>query len=210
LFVGIDRYAAPGISWLSSASRDAVALHALFGDTFGTTAELLTDDQATAAAVRDKLAQLAATSTPDDLVVVAFSGHGSPSHCLVTYDADPTDINRTCLPLDELADLVSAIPAATLLCVLDCCFSGGMGAKVFTPPVRVRDLTSEEEALQRIAGDGRLAFTASAANEPAWESSILGHGLLTYHLLRALQGARRSSRPASSTCTSCWGTSPSR
>jgi helicase len=64
LFVGIDRYAAPGISWLSSASRDAIALHALFGDTFGTTANLLTDGQATVAALRDKLAQLAANQHP--------------------------------------------------------------------------------------------------------------------------------------------------
>jgi helicase len=35
LFLGIDRYASPDVNWLACAKRDAVALHALFTDTFG-------------------------------------------------------------------------------------------------------------------------------------------------------------------------------
>jgi hypothetical protein len=35
LFIGIDRYASTEINWLSCASRDARALHALFSDTGG-------------------------------------------------------------------------------------------------------------------------------------------------------------------------------
>ena len=35
LFMGIDRYAASEINWLSCASRDATALHGLFTDTLG-------------------------------------------------------------------------------------------------------------------------------------------------------------------------------
>ena len=33
LFIGIDRYASPGIDWLSCARRDAAALDGLFTDT---------------------------------------------------------------------------------------------------------------------------------------------------------------------------------
>jgi len=33
LFIGIDRYASPGIDWLSCARRDAPALHGFFTDT---------------------------------------------------------------------------------------------------------------------------------------------------------------------------------
>jgi replicative superfamily II helicase len=38
-------------------------------------------------------------------------------------------------------------------------------------------------------GTGRLVITASGAGEPALETADFGHGLLTYHLLEALQGA---------------------
>ncbi len=51
LFIGIDRYASPGVNWLSCAGRDARALHALFTDSFGGETTLLLDDQATVAEI---------------------------------------------------------------------------------------------------------------------------------------------------------------
>jgi len=59
----------------------------------------------------------------------AFSGHGSDTHELVTYDFAPWNLRATGLPLSELTT-VSAVPARQLVVVLDCCFSGGVGAKV--------------------------------------------------------------------------------
>jgi hypothetical protein len=47
----VDRYRSPSIKFLSSTVRDATALHALFADGFGHDAVLLTDDQATRAAI---------------------------------------------------------------------------------------------------------------------------------------------------------------
>ena len=38
LFIGIDRYASPGVNWLSCARRDAAALHGLFANSIGITA----------------------------------------------------------------------------------------------------------------------------------------------------------------------------
>src|SRR4051812_37843556 len=96
LFVGIDRYAHPQASWLNCARRDATALHALFTDTLGPGAQLLTDAQATRAAIKAELVSLTLCS-PDDLVVVAFSCHGTTAHHLATYDADPADLNATAL-----------------------------------------------------------------------------------------------------------------
>lgn len=43
LFRGIDRYASPGLDWLSWARRDARALHGLFADSMGGETALLTD-----------------------------------------------------------------------------------------------------------------------------------------------------------------------
>jgi len=72
LFIGIDRYDSPEINWLGCASRDAKALHGLFTDTPGGETTLLTDEQATVAAIRQCFEGLAACD-PEDVVVIAFS-----------------------------------------------------------------------------------------------------------------------------------------
>lgn len=189
-FVGVDRYRDPSITELSSATRDALALHALFSDNLPGSFELLRDEEATAASIRTALTALQ-TSEPDDVVVISYSGHGTSTHELVTHDADLDDLAGSCLPLDELTDQISQIPARQLICVLDCCFSGGAGAKVLNSPRRPRSagLRSIAKQLEDLSGAGRLILTASAADEPAWEDGRLGHGLLTYALLEALQGA---------------------
>ena len=189
LFVGVDRYASPDISWLSSAARDATALYALFGDTFGAEhSRLLTDGAATRASIQEEFERLAACD-PDDVVIVSFSGHGTPTHELVTFDADCNDLRGSCIPLDTLTEWFARIPARRLVCVLDCCFSGGAGAKVLQADTLARSLDSAEAALRRLSGNGRIIITASSATEEAWENPRLGHGLLTYHLLEALRGA---------------------
>jgi helicase len=190
LFVGIDRYADDAVPWLAGAVRDAQALHALLSDTLGTTADLLTDHDATADAIRSRLHGLSESSKPEDVVVIGFAGHGTEDHRLVPYDADPTQLEQSCISLDEFGDLVAAIPGRVLLCVLDCCFSGGLGARVLTAPLRARGVHDGgvEALLDRFSSDGRLVLTASAAKEEAHESSRHGHGLLTYRLVEALQG----------------------
>ena len=187
VFIGIDRYQAPEINELRYAERDARALHALFADTFGDGAELLVGEQATRAAIEAQFAALARAGT-DDFVVVGFSGHGSETHELVTYDADVHDLGHTCIPLDQLTEWFKAIPARQLVCFLDCCFSGAMGAKVLQVESTPRRMLSEAGLLDQLAGDGRLILTASTANQPAWENPKIGHGLLTHFLLEALRG----------------------
>jgi len=188
LFVGIDRYASPEINWLTCARRDAMALHALFTDTLGPGGILLSDEEATRARIEAEFRRLLA-SNEEDVVVLAFSGHGSDTHELATYDADISDLPGTCIPLETLAEWFRCIPARRLLCILDCCFSGGMEAKVLHATAAPRSLRSAESLLSQMSGEGRLILTASKATEPAWEDRRHGHGFLTYYLLEALQGA---------------------
>lgn len=187
LFVGIDRYASPKINWLNCSRRDAVALHALFADTLGGNLSLLADEAATRSNIESEFDRLSRCSE-DDFVVVAFSGHGTSTHQLVTYDADLGDIDNTCIPLDLLTDWFARIPVKRLLCVLDCCFSGGMGAKVLQIDIAPKDLDSTDSLLEKLSGNGRLILTASTATQPAWEIGRLRHSLLTYHVLQGLQG----------------------
>jgi helicase len=188
LFIGVDRYGSPDIQELRYAEQDAVALHTLFADNLGDGGELLIGCEATRPAIKRRFRHLAEVD-PDDVVVVSFSGHGSETHELVTYDADLYDLAGSCIPLDLLTEWFRAIPARRLVCILDCCFSGAMGAKVLLVESRPRTLRSEESLLEQLAGDGRLILTASTADQPAYENPRLGHGLLTYYLLQALQGA---------------------
>lgn len=174
--MGVDRYADPSIAELSSASRDALALHALFSDNLDGSFKLLCDEDATAGGIPAAFSELQ-RSEPDDVVVVSFSGHGTSTHELVTHHADVNDLAGSCIPLDELTALISAIPARQLVCILDCCFSGGAGAKVLNSPRRPRsagDLRSVAVQLEEVSGAGRLILTASAAVEPAWEDGRLG------------------------------------
>ncbi|GBE93656.1 DEAD/DEAH box helicase [Nostoc cycadae] len=188
LFIGIDRHDSSKISWLSCAKRDATALHALFCDTLGGEAELLIDQQATYQAILECLAALA-TCNEEDLVVIAFSGHGTNSHQLVAYDTDTYNLDNTSISLEFLAEQIAQIPARRLICFLDCCFSGGVEAKVFQVETVARNLESVDAALSQLSGEGRIILTASGSAESAYENILLGHGLLTHYLLEALQGA---------------------
>jgi len=188
LFMGVDRYASADIQELRYAEQDALALHMLFADNLGDGGELLIGSAATRPAIERRFEHFAHVD-PDDVVVVTFSGHGSETHELVTHDADLYDLAGSCIPLDQLTEWFKAIPARRLMCVLDCCFSGAMGAKVLQVESKPRALRSEASLLEQLAGDGRLILTASTADQPAWENPRLGHGLLTYYLLQALQGA---------------------
>jgi replicative superfamily II helicase len=188
LFIGIDKYASPDISELRCAERDARALQALFADTLGDGGKLVCGPDATRVAIEAYFSELAGSDI-DDVVVIAFSGHGSETHQLVTHDADPQDLENTAVPLDLLLEWFKRIPARRMICVLDCCFSGALGAKVLQADIRPRALRSTAALLSEIAGDGRLILTASAEDEAAWENQRIGHGLLTHYLLQALQGA---------------------
>ncbi|SDI89782.1 Replicative superfamily II helicase [Frankineae bacterium MT45] len=194
VFIGIDRYDSPEIGNLASAARDATALHALFSDNLGGACTLITDSDATTRRLRDELDALAHICTDDDFVVISFSGHGSDSHEIVTFDTDRYNISGTALALSEFTDLISAIPAKHLLIVLDCCFSGGAGAKVLHATHLPRGTKgglplSTEAFMKQMTGKGRVILTASTADQEAWEDPRLGHGYLTYYLLQSLLGA---------------------
>ncbi len=60
------------------------------------------------------------------MIVITFAGHGSPDGRLLLFDSDATDLPGTALPMAALADAFKGTRARTVLCVLDCCFSGPM------------------------------------------------------------------------------------
>jgi len=109
---------------------------------------LLLDDQATRSAILDALKNLLATSTPGDVVVLQYAGHGTT---LPDVNGDeiggdspgedeaicPYDYNTGAFLIDDdLAEVFRSIPTdVNVTCFIDCCHSGTISRfAVGTPP----------------------------------------------------------------------------
>lgn len=185
-FIGINKHLDPSIPELSGARRDATALWALFTDSVESlSARLLVDEDATLAEVSGAMVGTLAAASADDVVVVAFAGHGSPDGNLVLFDTNAADLPNTALSMATLAEAFKATKARAVLCILDCCFSGQAPARVLETTARPRNAL----ALTGIYGEGRILLAACATHESAWEQPGTGHGLLTHAVIEALTGA---------------------
>ena len=183
VFVGVNKHVDSNIPELSGARRDATALWALFTDTFSTMAgQLLVDETATHADVRQALLELLSAATADDVVVITFAGHGSADGRLVLFDTSVADLAQTTLSMTDLADAFKATNARAVRCILDCCFSGQAPARVLEVGARPRSAF----ALSGVYGEGRILLSACATNQSAWEQPGTGHGLLTYAVVQAM------------------------
>lgn len=180
-FVGVGKYADSDIRDLVGATRDATALHALFLDTIpGSNPQLLIDYDATVANIRDALNATLGAATEKDTVVFFFSGHGSHDHRLAASDTVLSRLAESSIGMDELAVSFKSTKAKAVLCILDCCFSGGAPAKVLEDSPIPRDPGTP---FDDIIGEGRVLLTASRMDEVAYELPQTRHGVLTKALL---------------------------
>jgi helicase len=185
-FIGIDRHQDARIKELTGARRDATALFSLFTDTLpDIDADLLVDGDATHAGVAEVIERRLSSAAEDDVVILSFSGHGTRDHRLVLSDTSLDDLTASTIAMADLAQAFKRSKARAILCILDCCFSGGASAKVIEETPVARDTLS----LFELAGEGRILFAASNVNEPAYEMPGHRHGLLTKALIDELQAA---------------------
>jgi helicase len=184
-FIGINKHLDPKIRDLAGARRDATALWALFVDSIGgVSATLLVDNEATLDRVGRALDETLGTATEDDVVILTFSGHGTRNHRLVVYDSALDNLDDTTLPMSALADKFRSSRARAVVCILDCCFSGGAPARVLEDSPVPRDPGTPFDA---IAGSGRILITASGIDEAAWELPGSGHGIFTKAIIDAFR-----------------------
>jgi helicase len=188
LFIGVDNYKSPAFGQLRYAKKDAIALHALFLDTFSEKATIMLDTAATKDRLTTEIGHVRASSTAQDIVVITYSGHGTHDGFLATRDAEPDRLAETALSLDQLFDMARGIRAKVIVLVLDCCFSGRAGAKVLREPEHGDAVRGPRKALESVAGDGILVIAAAEADQEARESGEFRHGLLTHYLLEGLRG----------------------
>jgi helicase len=185
-FIGINKYQDSQIRDLAGATRDATALWALFSDTIpDIESHLIVDANATVEEVKKALENTLNNSTSEDTVIFTFAGHGTHDHRLVLHDTNVSSLEDTTISMTELADNFKSSAAKAILCVLDCCFSGGAPARVLEESPVARNPI---DPYQSIAGKGRVLIAASNFDEQSYEMPGGGHGLLTKALLDVLQG----------------------
>lgn len=130
-------------------------------------------------------------ATPDDTLIITFSGHGlaapGGNFHFFTYDTGPGEsrqvdqafLDKT-LSSGQLANWLRDVDAGQMLMVIDACNSAASVAdQGFKPgPMGSR-------GLGQLAYDkGMRVLTASQAEAVALESSLLQHGMLTYALIQ--------------------------
>ena len=156
---------------------------------------ILLDSQATLAAIRNALADLALNSAEDDTVLIFFSGHGTrfvqgteQTSALCPYDTRFGDLSGTTLPESELSLVLSQIKAGRLVVFIDACHAGGTST-LKGELANDMDYSFDDKSLQRLAdGAGRVIMASSRSTE---KSRVLGgsrNSVFTGKLLEALEG----------------------
>ncbi len=150
---------------------------------------LLIDQQAGKSGLEKYLESwLPRNTDADSKVLFYFSGHGAPNPedgqaYLMPWDGDPKFLEATGYPVKRLYSKLNALKARQVLVAMDSCFSGVGGRSVLAKGTRplVGKIDMGAGTAGRIA-----ALTASASDEVTGTDEASGHGLFTYHLLKAL------------------------
>lgn len=197
LVVGISNFENAKIPPLKYSTKDArdfynyLIKEANFQPTH---VRMLLDEKATRRRIISELGNkfLARLARPGDLIVLFFSTHGSPSQMdlrgksyLVTYDADPEDLDATGIGMQEVNDKIhSRVLSDRVVLVLDACHSGSSDPNA-KGMLRVGNMNAQEVA----EGSGQLVICSSRPDEQSWESKRYENGVFTKNLLEALRSS---------------------
>src|SRR6266545_3263840 len=175
--IGIDAYAGD-IPRLKSAANDATHLARLLSEQHHyDDVRLLTNEQASCAALRKLLATELAELVGDDgqsRLLFYFAGHGlaaesndgRPAGYLVPQDAT-RDVGSM-LPMADLLQALDQLTCRHLLLVLDCCFAGAIRwSSTRSLGIAPRAKLYRERYLRYLQGRAWQVLTSAAADERA-------------------------------------------
>lgn len=196
--VGIAGYENKGIPRLRFANRDAEVFAAYLRSNAGGNVppeniRLLTDSNATTAAVYDALSWLTETSAEGDIVYFYFAGHGDMENetihklgFLLTYNTPRTNYINNAIRIEDLnniANTISVANKARVVIITDACHSGQLAGSNFRGNMLVgeqlRTVRAKEIRITSCASD-----QLSIENE-AWGG---GRGVFSFYLVKGLIG----------------------
>jgi hypothetical protein len=197
LVVGINRYdPAKGTGWqpLQNARPDAEAIARTLREDYGFLVTTLLDEQATRAAITQKLDELATAGGENDALLIYFAGHGFYDDKLKEGYWIPADARRCVGTRDAKEDwlwnstltrLFGAATARHVLVLADACYSGALFRG--DQPLSPRGNRSWYE--RAFARRSRYLIT-SGGMEKVLDSGT-GHSVFAQQILNYLTGGER-------------------
>jgi tetratricopeptide (TPR) repeat protein len=154
--------------------------------------QLLTDSTATRANILSLLGNkwLPRVAEPDDLVVIYFSSHGSPSsldvggvNYLVAHDTDINDLYVTGIAMQDLSRIIKErVHCDRVMVLLDACHSG-----VAAPSSKGLARSGNVNVDTIVQGTGQLVLSSSSPDQRSWESKRYQGSVFTKHLIEGLR-----------------------
>lgn len=196
LVVGVGKFKNKEIPPLQFAAKDAADFYRFLVEKANFRKDhvrILLNEEATERKILSNLCEdfLPNLVQPNDLVVIYFSTHGSPSQVnlrgegknyLVAYDSNPKKLLTTGIEMRSMLKTVGGqVNSKRILMVLDACHSG--------------TLDPNAKGLKRVAnfdtgaigqGTGQLVICSSMPDEQSWESKRYKNGVFTKQLLEGL------------------------
>lgn len=154
--------------------------------------EFLSDGGATRSALDKSLGRWLRNRVKGGRVVVYYSGHGAPDPAkgdayLVPHDGDPNYLAETAYPMKKLYRELGRLKASEIFVVLDACFTGTGGRSVLAKGARPLVMKLKTGAIP----DNTAVLTATRDSQISTSSPDTGHGVFTYHFLKALRDGEK-------------------
>lgn len=176
-------YRDSGLATLRFTFADAIELKAEL-ERQGYTVRVIPSTEATADGIRQSLANQKTflEGTKQATLLFAFMGHGFEDghgkNYLMTYGADPNNLDKEALSVDEVQSLMSASGARRKVIFIDACRN--------VPGTR--DAEKARTMADFKAAEGMAILLATKPGAYSYEDSDLSHGVFTYFLLDGLRG----------------------
>ncbi|HSS52269.1 MAG TPA: caspase family protein, partial [Thermoanaerobaculia bacterium] len=188
LLIGNSTYG-PGLPPLEKPDADIAALAKVLTDpaigSFDDVKPLL---DATSATARLEVARFFARRSPDDLLLLYFSGHGlrddRGSLYLAAQDTETDLLSGTAIPAVFISEEMDNCRSRRQILILDCCYSGAFERGAKGPAANPATAFTGN-------GLGRFVLTASNSTQLAWEDVAgnreAGLSVFTRHLVDGLE-----------------------
>ena len=190
LIIGINDYKNANIPDLETAVSDAKALARILENEYGFEVKLLLDRQATREAIYRSLRRLAASTKPNDSVLIYFAGHG---------DLDRTYNDGWWIPADavggnpvtyfdnvQVQKAMRNMKARHVLLISDSCYSGTLFGKARSLPPVIDD----KYYLNLYNEKSRWGMT-SGNKTPVSDGGTGDHSVFAYQLIKELKKNER-------------------